>query len=163
MLLILDELPTRSVLDADDRIDATRFPNLAEFAEDATWYRHHTAIATLTEGAVPSMLTGTLPVPERAIWTNHPDNLFTLLAPTHELEVLEQSTELCPYDSCAPTGAPGAASGQPDALEVSGPDFGDLLDIAGDVWFERLSLDEAGPTGFDDFTETVGPTSSDRG
>ena len=111
VLIILDELPTRSLLDGDDGIDDERFPNLAAFADDATWYRHSSSLATLTEAAVPSMLTGNLPVAEEAVWTNHPDNLFTILAPTHELEVIEQATELCPYDVCAPTAANGQAGG----------------------------------------------------
>ena len=112
VLIILDELPTRSLLDGDDGIDVERFPNLAAFADDATWYRHSSSLATLTEAAVPSMLTGNLPVAEEAVWTNHPDNLFTILAPTHELEVIEQATELCPYDVCVPTAAVGQGGGE---------------------------------------------------
>ena len=157
VLIILDELPTRSLLDGDDGIDAERFPNLAAFADDATWYRHSSSLATLTEAAVPSMLTGNLPVAEEAVWTNHPDNLFTILAPTHELEVIEQATELCPYDVCVPTAAVGQGGGE---LEVAGPGFGDALGVARDLWFDRVSLGEGEPPALDDFAEAVTPTDS---
>ena len=40
VLIVLDELPTQSLLDATGGIDSARFPNLAAFADDATWYRH---------------------------------------------------------------------------------------------------------------------------
>ena len=157
VLIILDELPTRSLLDGDDGIDVERFPNLAAFADDATWYRHSSSLATLTEAAVPSMLTGNLPVAEEAVWTNHPDNLFTILAPTHELEVIEQATELCPYDVCVPTAAVGQGGGE---LEVAGPGFGDALGVARDLWFDRVSLGEGEPPALDDFAEAVTPTDS---
>lgn len=155
VLVILDELPTRSLLDAKAGIDAERFPNLAGFAEDATWYRHSSSVATLTEAAVPSLLTGNLPVAEEAVWTNHPDNLFTILAPTHELEVIEQATELCPYDVCVPTAAEGRGGA---ALEIGGPGFGDVLGIARDLWFDRVSLGEDEPPDLDDFAESITPT-----
>jgi hypothetical protein len=162
VLIVVDELPTRSVLDEEDGIDRQRFPNLARFGDDATWYRHSTTVATLTEAAVPSMLTGTDPVAEKAIWTNHPDNLFTLLAPTHELEVLEQATELCPYDICVPTAAADADSGDDEPVpEIDvGPGFGDLLGVTRDLWLERVSLGDDEPAGFDDFVEEVSETTA---
>ena len=140
VMIVLDELPTRSLVDENEQIDAARFPNLATFAEDATWYRHHTTLAPLTEVAVPTMLTGKDPTASEAIWTNHPDNLFTLLAPTHELEVLEQATELCPYDVCVPTAAAGSGEPVDAAIDVGGPGFSDLLDVTADLWLERVSL-----------------------
>jgi hypothetical protein len=42
VLIVLDELPTASLLDDRGRIDAVRFPNIARLGEDATWYRNHT-------------------------------------------------------------------------------------------------------------------------
>ena len=38
-----------------------------------------------TQLSVPSLLTGRSPRVAQPLWTEHPDNLFTLLAPTHEL------------------------------------------------------------------------------
>ena len=101
------------------------------------------------------MLTGNLPVAEEAVWTNHPDNLFTILAPTHELEVIEQATELCPYDVCAPTAAADGPGGT-GALEASaGP--GSVMRSASPATSGSTAsrLGEAGPPDLDDFAEAV--------
>ena len=45
VLIVLDELPTASIIDASGAIDAARFPNLARLAGQATWYRNHTTQA----------------------------------------------------------------------------------------------------------------------
>lgn len=68
VLLVLDELPTRSILAPDGSIDGSRFPNLAALAGDGTWYRHHTTVATKTAAAVPSLLTGKLPATVPPLW-----------------------------------------------------------------------------------------------
>ena len=81
-----------------------RFPNLARFAEDATWYRNYTTTATHTEFAVPSILTGQPPKDEEPLYTSYPDNLFSLLEPTHELSVFESFTKLCAQADCEGTG-----------------------------------------------------------
>ena len=104
VVLIVDELPTKSVLDADGDLDGERFPNLARFAEDATWYRNYTTTATHTEFAVPSILTGQPPLDEEPLYTNYPDNLFSLLEPTHELSVFESFTKLCARANCEGAG-----------------------------------------------------------
>jgi hypothetical protein len=104
VVLIVDELPTKSVLGADRELDRERFPNLARFAEDATWYRNYTTTATHTEFAVPSMLTAQPPRDEEPLFTSYPDNLFSLLEPTHELSVYESFTKLCPRADCEGTG-----------------------------------------------------------
>ena len=149
VFILLDELPTRSLLDTEAGIDAARYPNLAGFASEATWYRRHTTLASVTAVAVPSMLTGRDPKPGLPLWTEHPDNLFTLLAPTHDLDVIETATNLCPYDVCAPTPAEGE-----DVLPT-GPGFGDLLGVTRDIWVERASPREAEASTLDDFNETL--------
>ena len=143
-MIILDELPTRSLLDEEEHDRPARFPNLAAFADDATWYRHHTrARRRRPTAAVPSLLTGDAPDHRRRrSATNHPDNLFTLLAPTHELEVLESATELCPYDVCVPTAH--RADDRRGCSTATGPGTArpprrDRVDL----WFDRVSL---GPT-----------------
>jgi len=56
--LVFDELPTASLLDGHGRIDAGLFPNFAELAGDATWYRNNTTVGTVTQNAVPAIMTG---------------------------------------------------------------------------------------------------------
>ncbi len=145
VLLVLDELPTRSILAPDGTIDASRFPHLAALAADGTWYRHHTTVATKTAAAVPSLLTGRLPATVPPLWTSHPDSLFSLLAPTHDLEVVETVTSLCPYTSC---GLEGDAPG--------GPGLRDLATTTIDLWFERVRLGPERPLALDDFEESTG-------
>jgi hypothetical protein len=96
VMIVLDELPTRSLLADDGTIDRDRHPNLAALGDDSTWYRHYTTQAPVTDAAVPSLLSGTRPTTDEPVYTDHPDSLFTLLAPTHDLNVLESATRLCP-------------------------------------------------------------------
>jgi hypothetical protein len=100
VVVMLDELPTLSLLAADGSIDGERFPNLARFANDATWYRNFTAQATNTDASVPSMLSGLAPVDGEPLWTEHPNTIFTLFAPTHRLVVSETFTRLCGVRAC---------------------------------------------------------------
>jgi hypothetical protein len=159
VLLVLDELPTRSLLDEAGGIDAARFPNLAAFAGDATWYRHSSALSSFTGSAVPSLLTGRLPTTDPALYADHPDNLFTLLAPTHELEVLESVTTLCPYDDCLPTVT--AADGSQQTVDAGAPGLRDLVDVSVDLWVDRISLGPEAPPALDDFAEDVAPVSAE--
>lgn len=116
VVIVLDELPTLSLVDGAGGIDAELFPNIARLANTSTWYRNHTGVAPLTTQALPALVTGRLPDPssDRApLHSEHPDNLFTLLAPTHEVHGSEWVTRLCPESICsrqAPDIGPGAAS-----------------------------------------------------
>ena len=97
VLAIFDEWPLTSILDAEGAIDRLRFPNLARFADRATWHANATAVSNMTHHAVPAMLTGLPPEKGRLpIAADHPVNLFTLLAPSHDLFVHEPITSLCP-------------------------------------------------------------------
>lgn len=97
VLAIFDEWPLISILDAEGAIDGVRFPNLARFAARATWHPNATAVSNMTNHAVPAMLTGLPPERDRLpIAADHPLNLFTLLAPSHDLFVMEPITSLCP-------------------------------------------------------------------
>jgi hypothetical protein len=153
VVVFLDEMPTRSMITEDASLDATRFPNLASFAEDATWYRHHTAMATHTVSSLPTMLTGTLPRADAPLWTNHPDSLFTLLAPTHELEVFESFTSMCPYTSCTPTRV--TEDGTEEEIDVAAPGFADMLRVTRDVWTERLTPGPKAVATLDGFAEAT--------
>jgi hypothetical protein len=112
VMIVLDELPTASLLDGAGAIDAELYPNLAALAGDGTWYRNHTTAAAYTEAAVPSILTGRWPVEAKrpATADEHPENLFTLLGGTYELAVVERFTHLCPPDLCG-TSRPAALPG----------------------------------------------------
>lgn len=95
----LDELPIVSLLDAKGNIDAKRFPNLAEFAKTANWFRFTTTVSGQTTSAIPAILTGISP--QKKLLpnvTDHPNNLFTLLSRHYRFNVHELATYLCPEE-----------------------------------------------------------------
>jgi hypothetical protein len=103
VLVILDELPVHSLMDADGRIDAQLYPNFARLAADATWYRDTASVEQDTPYAVPAILDGRLPRRERLpVAADHPENVFSLLAPGYELHVREDATTLCAPVLCSP-------------------------------------------------------------
>ncbi|MBP1634426.1 MAG: sulfatase [Acidobacteria bacterium] len=103
VLIVFDELPLLSLLDADRNIDPVLYPNFAALARDGVWYRNATTVHAFTRWAVPSIVSGKYPreaaLPSAA---DHPDTLFTLLGATHRLEVSEALTSLCPERLCPP-------------------------------------------------------------
>jgi hypothetical protein len=151
VFLMLDEFPLQAVLDDDGGIDADRFPNLAALAAESTWYPNYTVTATVTTRSVPSILTGRLPSGGPPLASAHPDNLFSLLAPTHHLTTSETVTELCAFSTCGIEGAERS----------SGRGIPSLLDQMSDVWQERVGLRAPSGADLDEFAEeaeTVEPT-----
>ena len=99
IMLILDEFPLATLLDAERQIDATRFPNLAELAGQANWYRNATTVSDSTLISIPTILSGQTPTLDNArlpTLQDYPNNLFTLLSATHELKIIENGTRLSP-------------------------------------------------------------------
>ena len=97
VLVVFDEWSVISILDGEGGIDRQRLPNLARLADSATWYPNATAISNMTNHAVPAVLTGLRPERDQLpIAEDHPINLFTLLAPSHDLFAMEPVTSLCP-------------------------------------------------------------------
>jgi hypothetical protein len=101
VFIAFDELNTTSLMDRRQQIDAGRFPNFAALARDSNWYRDATTRYWLSEVAIPSILTGLEPDPEKLpVLTEYPRNLFTLLGGSYRLIVLESLTRLCPPSLC---------------------------------------------------------------
>jgi len=110
VLVILDELPTATLLKADETIDARRFPNIARLASGSTWYRDNASAGDSTAWAVPPILTGNHSndetLPTNAV---QPDNIFNLLGPGRRVHAMEEVTELCSKKYC-PDGHQGEAT-----------------------------------------------------
>jgi Sulfatase len=105
--IVLDELPTSTLVGADGRIDAKLFPNIAKLAAGATWYPHATTVADSTPEAVPAQATGVRPkVGDLPTTASHPHSIFTLFARSHEFAVAEPITDVCPAELCAEDRAP---------------------------------------------------------
>ena len=102
VVVVFDALPLSSLLNESGRIDAGRHPHFAALADESHWFRNATTVAEETTFALPAILTGVYPrwklLP---LARNYPQSLFTLLAGSHELHVVEPVTQLCPVALCA--------------------------------------------------------------
>ena len=106
VLVVFDELPLAALLNEHREIDARRFPNFARLASGSNWYRNALTVADATEEAVPAILTGDFPQADKlATYSDHQQNLFTLLGPTYENNISESATSLCPPWLCAQRGS----------------------------------------------------------
>ena len=151
VMLVLDEFPTAALLDADGGIDADQFPAFAELAEQATWFRNYTTHNAGTVQAVPSLLSGTLPTRGRApLYTDWPDNLFTLLGGSYEMAVQESVTQLCPPDVCD-----DAARTVTQRTAIDGEGVTGLVEDTREVLSQLASLNAEPEIQVDAFTEAV--------
>ena len=144
VFVVFDELPTSSLMDASERIDAERYPAFAALASEATWYRRATTVSESTYEALPAIVSGRLPRPgllPHAI--DHPRTLFTLLAGTHRMHAAGALVQLCPQDLCVlddPRSAADRLAGILSDLAivfphlVLGPDLRALLPPIDHTW-----------------------------
>jgi arylsulfatase A-like enzyme len=153
-LLVLDELPTQSLLDDDGNIDEVRFPNLAAFAQESTWYTNYTSSSHSTRIAVPSILSGKAPAEGPPTAANHPDTLFSLLAPSHRMKVSEGPTALCDTTLCPPIDP----DGPPGTTSV----LGELVADGADVWRDRITPGETAEADLDDFAQQLEETTTEE-
>lgn len=151
VVLVLDELPLRSLLDADGGLDGERFPGFAALAAESTWYRNTTSVATHTMHAVPAILTGQYPAAESLPPTAaiHPDNVFRLLGQAYRFNVVEEQTSLCVVRRCSPDHPDNAPSrefrttGSVARRDATNQDpWVDLLERALDAYVTMIDVDE---------------------
>ncbi len=127
IFLLYDLLPVTSLMNAEREIDAERFPAFGALAADAHWFRYATTVAPNTSRSVPAIVTGLRPIRgAQPLAADYPANLFSLLAPSHELSVFESETRLCPRAMCAGGGGPAL----PDRVRS----------LASDTWIAYLHL-----------------------
>ncbi len=148
VLVVLDEFPLASLIDADGELDAELYPNFARFTDEGTWYRNATAVTQYTGRSIPAILTGRYPEgQDDPLASDHPENLFTLVGDSYDLSVSESTTRLCPTNLCGESGTAGATS--------SGG-LGGLLDDARGVWRTQVGLEDSdanATSGFVDDTD----------
>jgi hypothetical protein len=103
VLIVFDEFAPVSLMDGNERVDAKRYPNFARLARTSTWYRSATTVQWLTEVAVPAIFTGILPPPHKKllpIYSDHPNNIFTLFGGSYHVHAVESLTHMCPASIC---------------------------------------------------------------
>ncbi len=101
VFVVFDEFPVISLMKEDMGIDDGRYPNFAELARRATWFRDASTVAESTAHALPAILGGLYPNPDRRLLPtalDHPHSLFTLLGGSYRFNVLENTTQVCPQN-----------------------------------------------------------------
>lgn len=104
VMIVFDELPAISLMDASGDVDPVRYPNFAALRRESTWFPNATTIHDSTHSAIPALLTGrradrgNLPIA-----ADFPRSVFTLLADRRRFDVIEPATALCPASLCPPT------------------------------------------------------------
>lgn len=101
VVLVLDELPVTTLMNADGTINAERYPNFARLADRSTWFRNASSHSPMTHMAMPTLLTGTMPG-GGALPTldDYPENFFTMFGDDYPVEGYESVTHLCPDSLC---------------------------------------------------------------
>src|SRR4029453_13420221 len=61
VVVLLDELPSNTLVDANDELDTKRYPGFAELARNATWFKNAYTVYDSTERAQPAIMDGNLP------------------------------------------------------------------------------------------------------
>src|SRR4051812_32106206 len=101
VVVLLDELPSNTLIGNHDRLDYERYPGFAELARSATWFRNAYTIYDSTERAQPAIMDGDWPskgkLPTSA---DHPNSIFALFGKTHRENVSEEATSVCPSSLC---------------------------------------------------------------
>jgi hypothetical protein len=101
VVVLLDELPSNTLVDENDRLDAKRFPGFGELAGNATWFRNAYTVYDSTERAQPAIMDGNLPERDKQpISSDHPNSIFTIFAKSHRMNSDEEATSVCPSDLC---------------------------------------------------------------
>jgi hypothetical protein len=104
VVVLLDELPTNTLVDSRDELDTKRYPGFAELAGNATWFKNAYTIYDSTERAQPAIMDGNLPAKDKQpISSDHPNSIFSLFAKTHRMNVSEEATSVCSRDLCENT------------------------------------------------------------
>lgn len=128
VMVVFDEFPVLSLLDEHGTIDADRYPNFAALADDSTWFSRTLSPSGDTTKAVPAILTGKTPDPDRLpFFRDYPENLFTLVGGSYRLRVVEPVTRLCPTELCPRAGEGGFLTRQRRLLSDVGVVYGHVL------------------------------------
>lgn len=128
VLLLLDEFPLRTLLDPSGRVDGRLFPGFARLAAESTWFSDATTVSGATVFAVPALLTGRFPRTRGPVTPDrHPDNLFSLLGPSHVTTASEVISELCLPRYCGPPPSPRPKGTPREPEPVRFADFLDLV------------------------------------
>jgi hypothetical protein len=101
VILVVDELPVQTLLDADGNIDESRYPGFASLLDDFTWYRNTATMYQNTHQVLPVIVTGSPAQPDVASSAEaYPDSLFSLMSGAYDVRAYEWITALCAPEVC---------------------------------------------------------------
>lgn len=162
IMIVFDEFPVASLMDRSGAIDEDLFPNFARLGESSIWFRNATTVHPFSTDAVPALLDGRFPQPDSLPTTgDHPQNLFTVLSPSYDLDVTEPLTQLCPASACPTDDAGSFATRWTSLLAdvgivaahiVTPNDLATALPPIGDAWG---GFANAGRSGLEDPLERI--------
>ncbi len=130
VVVLLDELPANTLVDAQGKLDTERFPGFGELAENATWFENAYTVYDSTERAQPAIMDGNLPEKDnQPISGDHPNSIFTLFGKTHRMNVSEEATTVCSREVC-----------EDERLDESYPDrMSSMTEDLGLVWLHVVA------------------------
>lgn len=110
-LLLLDEIALPYLLNSLDHIDERCFPNFSRLAASSTWFVNSSTVAHNTSTVIPALLQGKAPA---SVKMGEPvdyslPNLFSLLAPYYEMNVLESYSDFWANDKQSITNTASSA------------------------------------------------------
>ena len=125
VMIVFDELPADSLLDARGHVDGERFPGFARLARTSTWFPNAHSVYDSTRHAVPAILDGRLPrTGRRPDWRDHRGSVFDVFGRRGwRMEVSEEASTVC---------RPRWCGRRPE------PDFIDVIRILGGPRGEEL-------------------------
>ena len=102
VMIVFDELNVTALLDRTGNIDPVRFPHFAELARGSWWFQMRPRSIRRRAMPFPALLTGQYAstAKDLPIYSEHPQNLFTWLAPRYRVRAFEPVTKLCPRTIC---------------------------------------------------------------
>jgi hypothetical protein len=104
VVVLLDELPSNTLIGDHDQLDVKRFPGFGELARNATWFRNAYTVYDSTERAQPAIMDGNWPSKDKLpTSSDHPHSIFALFGKTHRLNVSEEATSVCSTELCKNT------------------------------------------------------------
>jgi hypothetical protein len=160
VVVLLDELPSNTLVDENDKLDAKRFPGFGELAKNATWFRNAYTVYDSTERAQPAIMDGDLPEKDRQpISSDHPNSIFSLFAKSHRMNVDEEATTVCSRDLCTDTIGDESYGGRISSMTedlglvwlhvVSPPDIENDLTSVSENWGNFGGGDDTAASGSD--------------
>src|SRR4029079_17965634 len=101
VVVLLDELPSNTLVGENDQLDATRYPGFGELAKNATWFRNAYTVYDSTERAQPAIMAGNLPRKDKQpISSDHPNSILPIFAQSHRLNGDEEPPSVSPRALC---------------------------------------------------------------